>query len=582
MTRKRTFHMTLQSLLLALIALVFLCVLLVEQVFLRYYEETLRHNARMVTNASADQLFSDISTMWYELNLVSGTLSRSDAMRAFVQEESPDEQTVQALRSAIRLTQLASDLIESIIVTDFDGLTLFAYGERDERVLEAADRAMRNGLVVKNPVHMQLGEGAEAVTYCINCTDQAAGGTVLYTLLVYDIDKVRQSIERIGRDYGTDLLLLDGNYVPLLFTEEMDAAQRTAYVDLARSSDGRSFQDALQVRSLALMRWRLVASARESVLAERMRTMGTFCTVLNSSMLLVLVLFFLVLRRHIHQPVHQMLQFMRRQAEHPTMEHLDLHIKNELNSIAEGLNDMLRRQRRQARENLENRENLYRVQLAQKQLEITALTHQINPHFLYNTFDCMRGMAMAGGNAGLEEIISAMAQIFRYATKADAYVPIADEIRSIEHYMRIVSVRHAGRIGASYAVEASAMGAHIPKMVLQPIVENAVLHGLETVARGGMLSIRAWNEGGRLHVTVEDDGKGMPPEAVLTLRALLLTQSESGDIEGGHIGLVNIHRRLRLLYGDAGGVSVESAPGRGTRVMIWLPADISPEREESA
>src|SRR5699024_8105395 len=155
------------------------------------------------------------------------------------------------------------------------------------------------------------------------------------------------------------------------------------------------------------------------------------------------------------------------------------------------------------------------------QSEIAALTHQINPHFLYNTLDCMRGMAFAGRMEDLEETISSLAYLFRYATQAGGYVRVEEEIGSIRRYMNIIRIRCGGRIDTCYAVDEDVSGLQMPKMTLQPIVENAVLHGLEKVNRRGTLRISARREADMLQLEVADDGSGMDAVALNRLREAL-------------------------------------------------------------
>ncbi len=561
-----------QRLFIVLNVLVFLALLFVEQVFLWNYRETIAESMRTLTRAGADQIFNDINRMWYELNLISGTLSRSEAMNAYVRSETRDNQVFQALRSAVRLTQLAAENIDSIIVTDFKDTRLFAYGAADSQVLQSAKRAIDNGLIVKNPVHLQSGEGGNGLTYCINCTDSAADGSTLYTIIVYNLQQMRDSFKAVGSDYGIDMVLLDGRNNPIIESLSLDEAQRAGVMAVIRS--GTLPDDGLfaQTRSFSLLRWHLMAFVHDSTLSGRMATVTRFAWVMSVFMFLILCAFIVMLRRHINAPIRQILDFMRSQAQHSPQGHLELRNKNELSYIAEGLNEMLDQQRLMTRENLRSKDRIYRTELAQKQSEIAALTHQVNPHFLYNTLDCMRGMASAGGMGDLEEIISAMAYIFRYATRARPYVSIEEEMQSIARYMTIVRIRHGGRIEAVLDVEDSAGELRIPKMLLQPIVENAVLHGLEAVSRKGLLQITVRREEGYLRLTVRDNGLGIDEAGLSRLRSGLYGSCDDAKERFDHIGLANIHRRIRLLYGEECGLTVESQEGMGTEVTIRILA----------
>ena len=562
-----------QRLLLIVMLLVFITLLAVERIFVLYYHESIKESARVMTNARADELFEDINAMWYQLNLISATFSRSDAMRAYVRSTDDSAQMMQVLRSAVYMTQLAANNIDSIIVTDFADVELFAYGEMDFQVIESAKRAMKNGLVVKNPVHMQLGTGPTARMYCINRSDEREDGTFLYTIIVYNIDSLRQKLEAVtDGDYGANLLLLDGGGIPLIESVTLTGQARAQAMADLRAGEAPADTLYLQTRGFSLMRWQLIAFVQEDALLRRMAMVMRFAYLMGFSVFLLLSVFFFVLRKQVNEPIGQILDFMRRQAQDSSEETLELKTKNELDQIAQGLNAMLKQQRQMVRENLKDKERLYETELSQKQSEIAALTNQINPHFLYNTLDCLHGMALAGGMDDLEEIIASMAYIFRYATRSSAYVRVEEEITSIVRYMNIVRIRHGGRIAAKYEVEPDTLELEIPKMILQPIVENAVSHGLEMVNRQGALCIRAWRDGDDLFMTVSDDGSGMDEETLSLLRTgLIITQEDTAD-RSSHIGLTNIHRRIRLLYGAACGVTVESQPDQGTTVTLRLRA----------
>lgn len=551
-------------------AFIFFAFLLVEQVFLWNYRETIAENMRTLAQAGADQIFNNINQMWYELNLLSGTLSRSEAMRAYVRSDVRDEQVFQALRSAVHLTQLASDSIDSIIVTDFQNVKLFAYGNVDNLVLKGAKSAISNGLVIKNPVHLQSGEGENRLTYCINCTDSASDGSTLYTIIVYNLQQIRDALKAVGGDFGINMVLLDGNNEPIIESLTLDEAQRNEVMENIRTGAMLCDELYVQRRSFSLLRWHLIAFVHKSEPERRMAAVTRFAWVMNIFMFIILCSFSVMLRKHINEPIRQILDFMRNQSRQVSNEHLELKNKNELNNIAEGLNDMLDRQRQMMKENMHSKDLIYRTELAQKQSEIAALTHQINPHFLYNTLDCMRGMASAGCMGDLEEIISAMAYIFRYATRAKPYVCIGEEMQSIARYMTIVRIRHGGRIEVVLDVEESSRDLLIPKMILQPIVENAVMHGLEAVSRKGLLHINVRQEDGYLYLAVCDNGMGMNEAGLRKLRCKLYGTYDDTKERFDHIGLANIHRRIRLLYGEECGLTVESQEGMGTKVTIQI------------
>ncbi|HML45227.1 MAG TPA: sensor histidine kinase [Clostridia bacterium] len=539
----------------------------IEVFYIAGYRQTLVSGAQTLMNAKIDQLFTDIRDLWHELTLLSSTVSRSDAMREFVLSPQPyDERVTKNLRASISLAQLASDEVVSLMVTDFGDLNLFAYGVEDYAVLAHARNAIAQGLVIKSPVHLQMGHGEQAVTYCVNCTDPNPDGQPLYTVLVYNLGPLRQAFAAMA-DTTMSILLLDGADEVVMSNRPHQPEEIDELLRIARdNADARRHE--MQVRRLSLLRWQLVAMLDSAAETERMQPVLRFALWTNLFILAGLTAFFLVLRKQINTPVLRMLQYMKRVAAGQTRARLELSMRNELSAIQDGMNDMLDRLEAMTRQNQRAQERLFELRLAQTKAEIAALTSQINPHFLFNTFDCMRGIAAVGDKEKLETAIDALAAIFRHATRGAPDVPLAEEMCVIEQYMAIVRIRHGGRIEMASRISPEAEDCPIPKMILQPLVENAVLHGLETVGRKGLLTIEARVEDGMLVIVVEDNGKGLTEAELEHLRAML----ERGESESMHIGLSNIHKRLRLRYGFLCGLTVQGGEDSGMRVEVRIIA----------
>ncbi|MCL1795544.1 MAG: histidine kinase, partial [Clostridia bacterium] len=223
---------------------------------------------------------------------------------------------------------------------------------------------------------------------------------------------------------------------------------------------------------------------------------------------------------------------------------------------------------------------------AMKQAEFLALQNQINPHFLYNTLEAIRGDALQAGLSTIVDVTEALAMYFRYTiSRVDRLVTLSDELRNAASYFAIQKYRYGERVNMDirYAPEdAYLLGARIPKLTLQPLIENAITHGLEPKISAGHIVIQFECTQSRLLIEVSDDGVGVSPETLTELRARLLRQVS--DYEGeagpeGGIALVNVNSRLRLLFGEQFGVSLDSTQGFGTDVSITLPLTFD-ERED--
>ena len=205
-----------------------------------------------------------------------------------------------------------------------------------------------------------------------------------------------------------------------------------------------------------------------------------------------------------------------------------------------------------------------------KQTELTALQTQINPHFLYNTLDCIRGMALYHEEDAIAEITLALSKLFRFAVKGGNIVKVEEEVAHIREYSRIIDHRFQGRIRVLVEMDECVGEKPIIKFLLQPLIENAVFHGLEQKIEGGEVRavIRMAGED-RMVFTVEDNGCGMTQTQLDTLKSML----EQGENQTG-IGMANIYQRIKLFYGENALFSIESVWNQGTKVVIVVPAQI--------
>jgi two-component system sensor histidine kinase YesM len=211
-------------------------------------------------------------------------------------------------------------------------------------------------------------------------------------------------------------------------------------------------------------------------------------------------------------------------------------------------------------------ERIYDEQEQKIEAEIRALQAQINPHFMYNTLNSVKWIATMQHSEKIVEMTEALISMLRYTAKTDnRLVPIREELEHIGHYIVIQKVRYFNRIDFHCEIEELLEEQEIPKLSIQPLVENAIFHGIAD-QENGLVSIEVRRIGNSdLAIMVRDNGVGMSEAAASQLKSRL------GGAEGGGIGIVNVHQRIRRVYGEPYGVSFESSPGQGTVFMIRIP-----------
>ncbi|MDK2809123.1 MAG: two-component system, sensor histidine kinase YesM [Clostridiales bacterium] len=221
------------------------------------------------------------------------------------------------------------------------------------------------------------------------------------------------------------------------------------------------------------------------------------------------------------------------------------------------------------------------INVSKKQAEYLALQNQINPHFLYNTLEGIRSEALGAGIEGVAKMSEALSLFFRYTiSNVENLVSLEDELKNVENYYIIQQFRFEDRLKIIIDLDAGdeqlLLSAKMPKLMLQPIVENSIYHGLEEKLGQGIVKIHARATLERLIITISDNGLGMSEEEVdklnKKLRSVELIRFEKEEKERkGGIALTNVNSRIQLLFGEEYGLYVYSTKNEGTQVEITLP-----------
>ena len=202
--------------------------------------------------------------------------------------------------------------------------------------------------------------------------------------------------------------------------------------------------------------------------------------------------------------------------------------------------------------------------------ELEVLQSQINPHFLYNTLDSVIWMTEAGRYDEAIQMVTSLARLFRISlSRGKRIIPLADELEHARHYMTIQQIRFKNKFTTQISAEPGTEGLYTLKLIVQPILENAIYHGMAEAEDDGLITVTARREGETLLIEVADNGMGMRPEV-----AASLLDEDRPDVRttGSGIGVRNVHRRIQLTFGAQYGLTILSEPDEGTTVQIRLPA----------
>lgn len=224
-------------------------------------------------------------------------------------------------------------------------------------------------------------------------------------------------------------------------------------------------------------------------------------------------------------------------------------------------------------------DTVYKEQIVKKQSEINALQAQINPHFLYNTLESINWKAKIHGDNEVSDMISAFSYIIEANLNRsnEQFIPVYKEIEYIQSYKFLIQKRFGQKIKFNLDVAEDTLSNILPKLLIQPIVENTIYHGLEMKKGGGTVNIIIKKDNNQLFITVSDDGLGIEKSKLLSLLEAM-NDEHSSELEkildNSKIGILNVHRRIKLLYGKDYGLKIESQEGKGTVVTINVPANL--------
>lgn len=272
----------------------------------------------------------------------------------------------------------------------------------------------------------------------------------------------------------------------------------------------------------------------------------------------------LIMTKLFTQPINRLVKSINTVRAGDLSSRINIVSHDEIGQVQKDFNNMMDSIQTLVREN-------YEVKLREKEAQIKSMEAQINPHFLYNTLDTINWKAYDIGGKEICKMITSLSQILRYSIgKQKKVVPLEEEIKQINNYLFIQQIRYRDHLHVNMDIAPETLHLQIYKLLLQPIVENAIIHGLAEKEENGVLRISTYIRENRLLVEVYDNGKGIAP----ALQERLLQESSfSSDGEKSHIGINNVHNRLKFYYGEQYGIIIESEVNRYTRVILQFPAE---------
>lgn len=365
---------------------------------------------------------------------------------------------------------------------------------------------------------------------------------------------------------NTQVFLLDGN------NQIIASRGNNGLEELDRSGMRSTDEFYVKVRSVRMDGWKVVSRIPESEMNSSMDDGKKFVTIAYVLAFALLILLVWFCYKRFVGPLHQVDLFIQKIVDRPE-ERMEIGREDEIGTVVQSLNHMLDARQKMNQEIQESQRRMYEAEIAKKQLQVLAYRNQINPHFLYNTFECICSMALYYEVDDIAEITMALSKVFRFAVKGENIVSVEEEVSYIREYAKIIDYRFMGKIDVDIEMEDAVKEKRVIKLMLQPLVENAVFHGLEQKLEDGEVNVSIHMHGeDHIMFVVEDNGCGIEPARLVWMRDNL----DSRPTGQKGIGVANIYQRLKLFYGDDVVFQIESRLGEGTRITIIIPDELEP------
>lgn len=403
--------------------------------------------------------------------------------------------------------------------------------------------------------------------------------TISYIVYVQPVKFLSRAITRWKEQIGCLLVFLDDVMINDILMEHNADIISGVYLldpqDIILDGGGKQVQgidfDTLTIQPIAETGWKIGYTLNENTLFKRYNTLRYMVA---ASVLIAVILFFslfFICNYYIVRPVFE----LHRQIAYVTSGGLSKRIKmerkDEIGSIAKVINTMLDHQKEISYRMLHTQQDLYEAKLKEKENELRILENQVNTHFILNTLQCICGIATAYGAQEIIDITTSMGKIFEYSLRASEIVTLRQELNTVLEYLEIVDIRFVDRFFWDVDIQEELLDTRMPKMILQPLVENAVMHGLEKQGQG-ILRIFCEEKAGEIWIHICDNGAGIEEGKLGELKALLKDEKEMQHIsmKVKRIGIANTCLRIKNYFGPAYGIEIDSTVESGTEVTIHM------------
>jgi len=386
--------------------------------------------------------------------------------------------------------------------------------------------------------------------------DSQVLGTLLFDVNIQAFEDIFSDLELKSQD---DVYVIDEDGFCIYSSHEEHIGKRMKTADLSGAEDYMQFEEMVEE-----LGWRVIAKIEKQSIFDNLVHTKTMIQMVIFISIIALLIFAFLFSRQFSQPIYKMVNLMKKVESKKLNLKMNIDRKDEIGVLANGFDQMI--------DNLNSYiKKVYVAELGQRQAQLDALRSQINPHYLYNTLEVIRMTAVQNEDNKVADMIHYLSLQLKYVMdQSDSYVSLEKEIDHVRSYLELIKVRYEDKIDFDILMDETLANHRVPKLSIQPLVENAVIHGLKPKSTNGNILIRCQEYSEEvLCIEIIDDGIGMDEGTLEKLK-----ESIYGDIitaEKQSIGLRNVHDRLRGRYGEPYGIEVTSKLNLGTMVKLIAP-----------
>lgn len=464
------------------------------------------------------------------------------------------------------------DLV-SVYLFDTDGQILLGGSSRRNRNIEAEIElwflsALRDeGIFYFSPPHILSILDHEEVISVSKLVDYLDDNEQKKGVLLLELNfrTITDLAEKTNLGIGGHILILDDDD-SLIYSSTKDQAMALESLRLAQQQNLGGFKAEINslemyvnINTLSRTRWRIVSVSNIDDISRAQDKMFLILFFILFGSIFVTTIVAILISRRISRPLNLLKKSMLLIEKGDFYNRVEVSGQKEIVQLANSFNNMID----------EIRTLMDRVvdeQREKRKTELLALQNQINPHFLYNTLDSIVWLAENEKSEDVITTVVALARFFRISiSKGKNFISVRDEISHIRNYLTIQKIRYTGKFEYIFEIDKEIYDYHVMKLILQPLVENAIYHGVGEET--GLITIRGYKQDLFLVFEVENTGYGIPEEKIQQLYRIL-----AGDEEGHSVGLRNVYQRLKLYYGDDADLIISSELDEMTNIKLMIPA----------